>query len=82
MEQIHKLLKAPGIRVSSISIQDIPSLRDLLTGSHQHDYYIVGPGVRAEVPPELRNHPSIVLLEPKLNPRSLEAARICAGVVL
>lgn len=82
MEQIHKLLKAPGIRVSSISIQDIPNLQDLLTRSHQHDYYIVGPGVRAEVPPELRNHPSIVLLEPKLNPRSLEAARIRAGVVL
>jgi GntR family transcriptional regulator len=82
VEQIHKLLKAPGIKVSTISVQDISDFKDLLTRSPQYDYYIVGPGVRAEVPHELRKHPRIVILEPELDPTSLEVARIRAGVVL
>jgi GntR family transcriptional regulator len=82
IEQIHKLLKSPGIQISAITIHDIPDFNELLTGSPQYDYYIVGAGVRAEVPRELRRHARVVILEPKLDPASLEVARIRAGVVL
>jgi GntR family transcriptional regulator len=82
IEQTHRMLKAPGIKLSAISIQEIPSFNKLLTRSPQHDYYIVGPGLRAEIPHEFRRHPRIIILEPILDPASLEAARIRAGVVL
>jgi GntR family transcriptional regulator len=81
MEQLKKLIKFPGVKISSISIRDVPSFGELLN-TYQHDYYLVGPGVRGEVPHEMRQNPRILQINPQLDPTSLETARIKAGVVI
>jgi hypothetical protein len=55
--------------------------RELLKNS-QFDFYLVGPGVRTEVPPEMRQDPRILQMEAQLDPASLEVARIRAGVII
>jgi hypothetical protein len=42
----------------------------------------VGPGVRGEVPPDMRQNPCILQIHPQFEPASLEAARIRAGVII
>jgi GntR family transcriptional regulator len=81
IEQLKKLITSPGVKVSSTSILDVPSFGKLLN-SFQHDYYLVGPGVRGEVPHEMRQNPRILQINPQLDPASLETARIKAGVVV
>jgi hypothetical protein len=53
----------------------------LLT-SAQYDYYLIGPAVRGDVPHELRQNPHILQINPQLDPASLEAAWIRAGVII
>ena len=79
--QLQKLMKAPGIKTSTTSISDVKDLGELLT-SGQFDYYLIGPGVRGEVPHALRQNRRIVQISPQLDPASLENARIRAGVVI
>jgi DNA-binding transcriptional regulator YhcF (GntR family) len=79
--QLKKLVKTPGVKFSSISCRDIPSFQELLNSS-QYDYFLVGPGVRGEVPSDLRQHPRILQIYPELDSASLEAARVRVGVVV
>jgi DNA-binding transcriptional regulator YhcF (GntR family) len=79
--QIRKLIKASGIKISGISIDKAPPFEELLKSS-QYDYLLVGPGVRGDVPLNLRHNARIVLLNVQIDPASLEAARIRTGVVI
>jgi GntR family transcriptional regulator len=79
--QFQKLVKSPGVKISSISARKVSSFKELLD-SGRYDYYLVGPAVRGEVPHELRQDPHILQINPQLDPASLEAARIRAGVVI
>jgi GntR family transcriptional regulator len=79
--QIQKLVKSPGVTIFSTSIRKIPSLTRLLSSS-RYDYYLIGPGVRGEVPPMLRKNPRLLQIDPQLDRTSLESARIHAGVVI
>ena len=81
IEQLKKLIKSTGVKISSISIRDVSSFSELVN-VHRYDYYLVGPGVRGEVPHEMRQNPRILQINPYLDPTSLEAARIKAGVVI
>jgi GntR family transcriptional regulator len=81
MDQTRKLVKSPGIKMTSVLIEEKTDLRKLLNNK-EYDYYIIGPGVRGHVPQDMRKSPCIVMLEPKLDPASLEVARIKAGVVI
>jgi GntR family transcriptional regulator len=81
IEQLKKLVKSPGVKISSMSIHEVSSFSELLN-SFQYDYYLVGPGVRGEVPHEMRQNPRILQINPQLDPTSLETARIKAGVVI
>ena len=81
IEQLRNLMKAHDIKISSTSIREVPKLGELLN-SPKYDYYLIGPGVRGEIPHELRQNPRVVQIVPQLDPASLEAARIRAGVVI
>jgi DNA-binding transcriptional regulator YhcF (GntR family) len=81
IEQMRKLVKSPGVNVHSISIRKIPNFGKLLSSS-KYDYYLIGPGVRGEVPHEHRQNPRVLQIDPQLDPTSLESARIRAGVVI
>jgi hypothetical protein len=74
-------VKSPGVKISSTSINEAPNLSELLNSS-RYDYYLVGPGVRGKVPPEMRQNPRVLQIIPQLDPTSLETARIRAGVVI
>ncbi len=81
ISQLQKLMRSPGIQISSASIEDVASFKELLN-QRQYDYFLVGPGVRGEVPQELRQNPRIVMLNVQIDLASLEAARIRTGVVI
>jgi GntR family transcriptional regulator len=78
---IRKRLEPKGIKVSSWAIRNSSDFRKLVNNSH-YDYYIAGPLVRGEVPPEMKQNPRILQIEAQLDPASLEIARIRAGVIL
>ncbi len=79
--QVRKLLKSPATKIDQASVSNQSDFRALIKKS-PHDYYLVGPGARGEVPRDMRQNPRIVQLNPQLDPASLEAARIRAGVVI
>lgn len=79
--QLKEFIKSPGVKIFSTSIRRISNFKRLLKSS-QYDYYLVGPGVRGEVPLEMRQDPRVIQIHPQLVPASLEAARIRAGVVI
>jgi GntR family transcriptional regulator len=81
VSQAHNMLKSPKTKVELASVSNQSDFRALLKDS-PHDYYIVGPGARGEIPRDLRKNPRIVQLNAQLDPASLEAARIRAGVVI
>jgi len=81
VDQTRNLVKSPGIKTTSVFIDEKTDFRKLLTNK-QYDYCIIGPGVRGHVPQDMRKNPRIVMLEPKLDPASLEIARIRSGVVI
>jgi hypothetical protein len=78
---IRRLLEPKGIQISSCSVRDAADFRKLV-GEAKYDYYIAGPLVRGEVPPEMRRDPHILQIEAQLDPASLELARIRAGVII
>ena len=79
--QMRKLLKSPGIKITTVSIDEDTDFKKLLNRAG-YDYFVVGPGVRGEIPRKMRQDPRIILLDPELDPVSLEAARIRAGVII
>jgi DNA-binding transcriptional regulator YhcF (GntR family) len=81
IEQMRELVKTPGVKILSTSIRKIPNFSRLLS-STKYDYYLIGPGVRGEVPHEQRQNPRVLQIDPQLDPQSLESARIHAGVVI
>jgi GntR family transcriptional regulator len=81
VSQVHKLLKFPETKITLASVSDQSDFKALIKKS-PHDYYLVGPGARGEIPYDLRQNPRIVQLHPQLDPASLEIARIRAGVVI
>jgi hypothetical protein len=78
---LRRLVESRGIKISSGSVRDVSSFRELMNKS-QYDYYFVGPAARGEIPPEMREDPRILQIHPRLDPASLEAARIRAGVII
>jgi GntR family transcriptional regulator len=81
MAGLQKLLEPRNVKLSSYSVSNMASFRELLKKS-EYDYYYVGPRARGEVPPEMREDPRILQIHPKIDPASLEAARIRAGVII
>jgi DNA-binding transcriptional regulator YhcF (GntR family) len=79
--QMQKLVRSADVRISSTSIRKVSIFPELLKNS-RYDYYLVGPAVRGRVPHRLRQNPRILQINPQLDPASLEAARIRAGVVI
>jgi hypothetical protein len=79
--QLLKRVRSSGVRISWISVRDVSNFEKLLKGS-QYDRVILDPGILGEVPEKLRRNPRILLVRLRLNPASLEAARIRAGVIL
>jgi DNA-binding transcriptional regulator YhcF (GntR family) len=81
ISHLEKQLESRGVKVFSAPVHDMAGFRKLLKNS-KYDYYLVGPAVRGEVPPEMRKNPCVLQINPQLDPASLEAARIRAGVVV
>jgi GntR family transcriptional regulator len=78
---VKRLTEKRGIKISSCAILSMKHFRELLNEA-AYDYYLVGPAVRGDVPPEVRNDPRILQIHPQLDAVSLEAARIRAGVII
>ncbi len=76
-----KDLEPRGVKISSCAVKDMANFRELVN-STQYDYYVVGPALRSDVPPEMRENPRILQLQAHLDPESLEVARIKAGVIV
>lgn len=81
LAQFRKDLEPRGIKIASRAVKNMSGLRELVN-STQYDYYVVGPALRSEVPPEMRQNPRILQLQAHLDPVSLEASRIRTGVVI
>jgi len=73
--------EADGIAMSACAVRNMAHFREIVKRS-SYDYYIVGPGLRGEVPHEMRQNPRILQINLQFDPASLEAARILAGVVV
>jgi GntR family transcriptional regulator len=78
--QLHKWIRARGVRISWTPVDDVADFGQLLHDSH-YDRILVTPGARDKVPVELRQSSSILLLQMELDPESLENARIRCGVI-
>lgn len=70
-----------GVRISWISVRDVSNFEKLLNRS-QYDLVIMDPGILNDVFEKLRRNPRILLVRLRLNPASLEAARIRAVVLI
>jgi hypothetical protein len=79
--QLKTRVKAPGVRISWISVRNFSDIKNLLTGS-QYDCVIMDPGILNAVPDKLLRNPRILLVRLQLSPASLESARIRAGVII
>jgi GntR family transcriptional regulator len=78
---MRKMAESRNVKIFSCPVSNMSSFRKVLKSS-KYDYYVVGPGVRGEVPPEMRQDPKILQINPQFDPASLEAARIRAGVII
>ncbi len=79
--QLRKWVKSPGVEISAVSVREVASFKELLNGS-RYDRIILDPGTLSDVPPNLRRNAHIMLVRLQLDPASLEAARIRAGVII
>jgi GntR family transcriptional regulator len=79
--QLQKWVRAPGVEIAWTSVRDISDFDKLLNGS-QYDRIIMDPGILGRVPKKLHRNRRILLVRLQLNPASLEAARIRAGVII
>jgi hypothetical protein len=78
--QLQKRIKAPGVEISLVSAADT-SFEKLLKGSN-YDHIIVDPTLLSEIPHEVQKSRSILMVQMQLDQKSLEAARIRAGVIV
>jgi GntR family transcriptional regulator len=81
MAQLQGRIRAPGVKISCVSVRDQSDIRQLLRHS-QYDRIIMDPGISVGVPDKLLRNPRILLVRLQLNPASLEAARSRAGVII
>ncbi len=81
MAQLRKHMKSPEINISSNILRSGLSFNSLVKSS-THDFLLVGPALRGVVPKESIKNPRIIVLDVQINPESLEAARIRAGVII
>jgi DNA-binding transcriptional regulator YhcF (GntR family) len=77
--QMQKWIKATGVEISLLSVAD-RSFPKLLKGSN-YDRIIVDPALLGEIPREVQKSRHILMVRLQLDRRSLEAARIRAGVI-
>jgi GntR family transcriptional regulator len=77
--QIQKWIKATGVKISLLSVTD-RSFPKLLKSSN-YDRIIVDPALLAEMPREVQKSRQILMVRLQIDRRSLEAARIRAGVI-
>ena len=76
---MQKWIKAPGVKISLLSVND-RSLKKLLKDSN-FDRIIVDPAFLVEMPREVLKSRQILMVRLQIDRRSLEAARIRAGVI-
>jgi len=81
MAQTQKLINSKGVEITPVTIHSTKDLEELLRRKGC-DYCILGPHLRGDIPAELEKDPRIIPLDPKLDPASLENARIQAGVII
>ena len=77
--QMQKWIKARGVEISLVSVAD-KSFEKLLKGSN-YDHIIVDPALLNEIPQEVQKSRHILMVQLQLDQKSLEAARIRAGVI-
>lgn len=78
--QLQKRIKAPGIKISIVSAAG-GSLKKLLKSS-KYDHIIVDPSLLSEIPHEVQKSRRVLVVRMQLDSKSLEAARIRAGVII
>jgi DNA-binding transcriptional regulator YhcF (GntR family) len=81
IESLRRWIKSPEIAIAAISARAVSSFDELLRSS-RYDCVIVGAGAQDKVPKALRHGRRILLLHAQLDPASLEAARVRAGVIV
>jgi GntR family transcriptional regulator len=79
--QTKKMIESAGVKIDPVTIRGTKALGKLLEDK-SYDYCILGPALRGDIPAELRDDPRIIPMDPKLDPASLESARIRAGVII
>jgi DNA-binding transcriptional regulator YhcF (GntR family) len=79
--QLRKWIRATGVRIAWISTRDISNLKPFLDGT-PYDRVIVDTGILNVIPESMLRNPKILLIQWKLSPESLDAARIRAGVII
>jgi GntR family transcriptional regulator len=79
--QLPKFFDSRGVKVSHRSARDISNFEELFRSS-QYDQYLLSHGTHGIVPKALRANPRILLMHMELDPVSVEAARIRAGVLI
>ena len=77
--QMQKRIKAPDVEISLVSVAD-RSFEKLLKGSN-YDHIIVDAALLGEIPHEVQKSRHILMVRLQLDLKSLEAARIRAGVI-
>jgi GntR family transcriptional regulator len=77
--QMQKRIKAPGVELSLVSVAD-QSFKKLLKRS-KYDHIIVEPALLSEIPHEVQKSRHILIVRLQLDLKSLETARIRAGVI-
>jgi DNA-binding transcriptional regulator YhcF (GntR family) len=78
--QLQKWIKAPGVDISFVSVAD-RSFENLLKGS-KYDFVIVDANLLSEIPHEVQKNWHILMVQMQLDQKSLEGARIRAGVIV
>jgi GntR family transcriptional regulator len=81
MTHLRKHMKSAEIKICSETVRPGSGFDDLLKGT-RYDHILVGTALRTMVPKELIKDPHILVLDVQIDLKSLEAARIRAGVVI
>lgn len=79
--QLRRWATAEGIAINHAAFRNGSSFAKLLK-DRRYDYVLIGPGIRGEVPKELRSDRRLLLLDVQLDPESLEIARVRSGVIV
>jgi DNA-binding transcriptional regulator YhcF (GntR family) len=81
LAQFPKLIASRGVEISHVSVHNVRNFEKMFHNS-RYDLFLLSPGTHEKVPRELRSNPRILLMRMEVDPASVEAARIRAGVVV